>query len=110
MANIGTYTVDGGVRRASDGAFIPLDPANSDYQAILAALAKGDTIAPYVPPIIDLNAVDIQTINDALTQPGSIVRALGLLTLQEINKLRVLAGQQAYTIPQFTAALKAQIR
>lgn len=62
---------------------------------------------PYVP---DYSTIDTGALNAALTEPGSVVRALGLVTFQEINKLRVLVGQQAYTMPQFVAALKANIR
>jgi len=53
----GTYTKDGMIIRTSDGACIPPDPANRDYQAALAAVAAGDTIGAYVappPPLPDL--------------------------------------------------------
>lgn len=34
------------VRRVEDGAFIPLDPANTDYQAYLKWLDEGNTPLP----------------------------------------------------------------
>ena len=45
-----TLTAYSTIVRDADQAWIPADPANTDYQAYLAWLAEGNTPAPYVPP------------------------------------------------------------
>jgi hypothetical protein len=49
MFKLSTPDIDGEVRcvqRLSDNAFIPFDPANTDYQAYLEWLEEGNTPLP----------------------------------------------------------------
>jgi hypothetical protein len=47
------HTLDAqSVKRLSDNAFIPFDPANTDYQAYLAWLAEGNEPLPPDEPEI----------------------------------------------------------
>lgn len=91
----------------------PTDPEQSGRDLHATVLAAGG-IAPYVAPTpptaADISAMDLANLNEALSLPGSIVRALGLVTFQEINKLRAQAGLTQYTMTQFINALKANIR
>lgn len=64
--------------------------------------------SPVVP--VDLSALDTAALNAALTQDGSVVRALAEVMFSEINILRTAAGLAARTKTQFIAALKAQMR
>jgi hypothetical protein len=42
---------DSMIQRDEDGAFIPFDPDNVDYQDYLAWLDAGNTPTPYTPPL-----------------------------------------------------------
>jgi hypothetical protein len=90
---------------------ITVSPTDGPTAALYAQITTAGGIAPYVsPPPPDLSAIDTATLNTALTAQGSVVRALALVMFAEINKLRVKNGDAAYTMAQFTAALKVQMR
>ena len=65
---------------------------------------------PTPEPEIDFDKLDQDTLNNALTAEGSVVRALALVVLDQINALRIKTGDKAYTMPQFMAALRAKMR
>lgn len=114
MAVLGTYTKDGNFIRVDRGAgsisYVPVSSGNADYQYILDRMALGDTVDPYVEPVVDIDAVNLITLNDMLTAPGTATRALALVTFDEINVLRVNAGLQARTLTQFKAALQVRMK
>jgi hypothetical protein len=57
-----TYQLTQGncILRTTDGAFIPLDPANTDYQAYLRWLDEGNTPlpAPELPKPVELTPAE----------------------------------------------------
>ena len=62
-------TDDTTIIRLSDGAFIPADPANSDYAEYLEWVEEGNTPAAYVAPVLtykELRAAEYPSIVDQL--------------------------------------------
>lgn len=73
----------------------------------------------FEPEVIDYPALDQSALNEALTAQGSVVRSLGLLlldtinrqnlvTLDAVNELRTVAGLPAYSVQDFRNALASK--
>lgn len=69
------------VVRASDGAFIPADQQNTDWQAYQVWLAAGNTPAPYTPPApVTTKTVTAVQAFTALDQAGKLAALLDYLS------------------------------
>lgn len=81
--------------RLSDGACIPLDPANSDYAKYQVWIAEGNTPLPYEPPPVDRKA-----------------EILGQLAAIDVKRIRPLAeGDTAFLqkLNEQAKALRAEL-
>lgn len=88
----------------------PVLTAGQDYGVPTFTIAAEKVTRTWPVVTIEYASLDQAALNAALMEQGSVVRALGLVMFAEINKLRVAGGSAAYTMPQFLAALKAQMR
>lgn len=87
---------------------VPNNPGNRHRQMLAEWEAEGNVIAPYVVPVINLDADDLAAINAALTQPGTVTRALGEILFGVIKG--TIPVQPGLTKPQFVALVKSRMR
>ena len=91
MANAISTTM---IQRVSDGAFIPIDPDNTDYQAFMKWQMEGGMIGPPLsapsPPIAEVPEPDIREVN---AQVQDIDERLKALETQVSNVEQVVTAQ-----------------
>lgn len=100
--------------------WLPVVDERPQYDPNTASLARrpvgewdvgaGSVSVTYTATPIDIGAMDQALLNAALAAEGSVVRALALVLLQEINTLRQKAALPQYTQAHLVAALKARMR
>lgn len=94
-------------------AYVTTLPAGAGVTRIASEAELWDVLAQQYPAGLSnsvLPGIDQAKLNAALVEPGSVVRALGLVTFDAVNALRIKTGDPAYTMQQFLDALKAKMR
>lgn len=107
-------TLDKVVRRGSDGASIPNDPRNQDWQQFQldGGVADAPDPAPTAAAITnDLRAGAITALLTDTSVNSKFIRAVLLVLLDEVNVIRTLPAlaQSPRTVAQFKTAIQNKI-
>jgi hypothetical protein len=83
----------------------------ADHPQVVDWVGEGNTIGAYQPPPEPAtpDQLDTQALNAALTQPGSVTRAMGELLFKVMKGTEVIP-QPSLTKNQFVQKLKALMR
>lgn len=74
-------TQSGSVIRVADGASIPADPENTDYQQFLKDRAAGAVVEPYVPPSPKPEVLaELRTLREGIYKPLDLMQMRALST------------------------------
>jgi len=94
----------------------PESMTDAEFEDLRANIGRrkyvGGNIQNYTPPpvVIDWDTVDPQTINNVLSEKGSVIRSVVETMLDEINSLRQQAGLTDRTQGQIKAAIIAKMK
>ncbi|WP_019573372.1 hypothetical protein [Curvibacter lanceolatus] len=98
-----------GCVQRGDGAIIPSDEANTDYQAFLAWMADGNRPAPVpVPTLAEARALQVQAINDACQAALATITAPyppseALTWDQQLAEAQAYAASSSASTPMLSA-------
>lgn len=95
---IGRYDDNGNIIRVSDGAFVPADPDNRDYAALMAAVVDGAVIEPWEPEPEPVPAE---------ISPSQLF--IGLVAAGMITEDEAMAAAKSGTVPPAIDALFSEL-
>jgi hypothetical protein len=100
-------TTSTSIIRLSDGAFIPNDPANRDYQEYLEWISQGNQPLPYVPPTPVDHIEDLQEAKELST---TLIKSTAYQHLQPTDWYVVRFTETQTEIPENITTFRETIR